>query len=102
MNCCTSWDREDDPKLHDFYAMKLLEPGWAGDLDHCELAYIKSQLQLSPSLKRKWGFRPSAKRVSGALIRAVAMYGCLRDKSRVLALPPGGHRAFSMGKVEKW
>ena len=75
MSCCTAWRREEDPELHDFYARKLLEPGWAGELDRTELAYIKSQLRRSSSLRRKWGFRPSAKRLSEAHIREVAMHG---------------------------
>ena len=58
-----------------FYEKKLLEPGWAGELDDVELAYIKSCLRQSPSLKRKWGFRPSAKRFSESHIRAVARDG---------------------------
>ena len=72
---CIGWDRELDPELHDFYARNLLEPGWAGELDRAELAYIKSQLRQSPSLRRRWGFRPTAKRLPEARIRAVAMHG---------------------------
>ncbi len=75
MSCCTVWRREEDPELHDFYASGLLQPGWAGQLGRVEFAYIKSQLRLSPSLKRRWGFRPSAKRLSSTRIRAVAMDG---------------------------
>jgi hypothetical protein len=55
---------EDDHQLLDLYNQKLLEPGWAGELSPDEFAYIKSQLKQSPSLKRRWGFRPSAKRLS--------------------------------------
>jgi len=51
---------------------KLLEPGWAGELGRDELAYIKAELKKSPSLKRRWGFRPTAKRFSEKQIRAVA------------------------------
>ena len=72
---CIGWDREFDPELHDFYARKLLEPGWAGELDRAELAYIKSQLRRSPRLRGRWGFRPSARKLSEARIRAVAMDG---------------------------
>ena len=64
-----------DPKLLEFYRENLLEPGWAGELDPDELAYIKSKLRQSPSLKRRWGFRPSAKRLSERRIRAVARDG---------------------------
>ena len=67
---CIGWDRELDPELHDFYPRNLLEPGWAGELSGAELAYVKAQLQRSPSLKRRWGFRPSARRLSEARIHA--------------------------------
>jgi hypothetical protein len=65
----------DDPQLLAFCKKKLLQPGWAGELDANELAYIKTQLRRSPSLKRRWGFRPSAKRISGSHIRSVARNG---------------------------
>jgi len=71
-----------DPKLLKFYKRKILEPGWAGELSPAELAYIKSQLKASPSLKRRWGFKPSAKRFSEKHIRYVA-----RDS---LSLPSRG------------
>jgi len=65
----------DDPELLEFYRKNLLEPGWAGELDPHELAFIKSKLRQSPSLRRRWGFRPSAKRLSEKRIRAVARDG---------------------------
>ena len=77
-----------DPELLKFYKKKLLEPGWAGELKPCELAYIKSQLKLSPSLRRRWGFRPSAKRLSERHIRAVARDGLSAIKKPVLASVP--------------
>ena len=58
----------------------LLEPGWAGELDRDELVYIKAQLKKSPSLKRRWGFRPTAKRFSEKHIRDVAMNGVSAKK----------------------
>jgi len=61
-----------DPQLLAFYKRRLLEPGWAGELSSDELAHIKSELRKSPTLRRKWGFRPSLKRLSGDRIRAVA------------------------------
>ena len=61
-----------DSQPLEFYKRKLLEPGWAGELSPDELAYIKSELRKSPTLRRKWGFRPSLKRLSGDRIRAVA------------------------------
>lgn len=38
-----------EPGLLSFYQRKLLEPGWAGELDSVELAYIKSELRQSAS-----------------------------------------------------
>ena len=64
-----------DPKTLKLYQDNLIEPGWAGELTRNELAYIKSQLEKSPSLKRRWGFRPTAKRFSESHIRDVAMNG---------------------------
>ena len=69
-----------DPKLLAFYEKKLLIPGWAGDLSPDEFAYIKSQLKQSPSLKRRWGFRPSAKRLPENRIRSVAIDGVSTNK----------------------
>jgi len=64
---------------------RLLEPGWAGDLSPEEFKYVKSELKKSPSLKRKWGFRPSAKRLSEGRIRAVARNGRFANQAGVLA-----------------
>ena len=74
----------DNPELLRFYEKKLLEPGWARELDDVELAYIKSCLRESPSLKWKWGFRPSARRFSEAHIRAVALNSLSVIKGAVL------------------
>ena len=65
----------DDPEFLEVDMENLLEPGWAGELDPVELAYIKSQLRQSSLLRRRWGFRPSAKRLSEKRIRAVARDG---------------------------
>lgn len=67
-----------DPWLLGYYKKNLLEPGWAGDLDNVEFAYVKYELIRSPSLKQRWGFRPSAKRLSESRIRTAAMYGVTR------------------------
>ena len=77
---------ENDPELLAFYKQKLLQPGWAGELDTVELAYIKAELKRSASLRRRWGFRPSAKRLSTGRIRAVARDGLSAIKKPVLAL----------------
>jgi hypothetical protein len=65
----------DAPKSLEPYRENLLEPGWAGELDPDELAFIKSKLRQSASLRRRWGFRPSARRLSESHIRAVARDG---------------------------
>lgn len=81
-----------DPEMLAFYKRKLLQPGWAGEMDCVELDYIKSQLRQSPSLKRRWGFRPTARRLSSSHIRAVARDGLSAIKKPVLA---------SVGKKQK-
>ena len=57
MSCCTTWNRGEDPELHNFYAKYLLEPGWAGELTLTEAQYIASELATSTRLRRAWGFR---------------------------------------------
>lgn len=79
-----------DPWLLELHKERLIEPRWAGELDFGELEYIKSCLKQSPSLRRRWGFRPSAKRLSESRIRAVAIYGVSRKQKRVSALPGRG------------
>jgi hypothetical protein len=75
----------DNPQLPVFCQEKLLEPGWAGELSPYELAYVRSQLRQSSSLRRRWGFRPSAKRLSESRIRAIARNGFRAISRRVLA-----------------
>jgi hypothetical protein len=83
----------DDPDLLSFYRKKLLEPGWAGELDTVEMAYIKSELRRSASLRRRWGFRPSAKRLSEHRILSVARDGLSVNRKPVLASVVGKQRA---------
>ena len=83
-----------DIKLLDFDRRKLIEPGWAGELSPDEFAYVKCQLRQSPSLKRRWGFRPSAKRFSESHIRAVARNGLSSNKKPVLASAVKGQKSF--------
>jgi hypothetical protein len=75
----------DNPELPGFCQEKLLEPGWAGELSPDEFAYVRSQLQQSSSLRRRWGFRPSAKRLSESHLRAIARNGLRAISRRVLA-----------------
>jgi len=67
------------------YDTRLLEPGYAGELSPDEYEYIKSEVQQSASLRRKWGFRPSAKRLSEKHIREVARRGFFKKQRLVLA-----------------
>ena len=71
-----------DPKLLVFYKKKLLEPGWSGELNPDEFRYIRSQLWQSSSLKRRWGFKPSARRLSDKRIWSVAREMVYRQKTR--------------------
>ena len=87
----------DVTERHEFCKEKLLEPGWAGELSTAELAYIKSQLKQSPSLKRRWGFRPSAKRLSEDHIRKVARDGISVSKKPVLASDVREQKPFKQG-----
>jgi hypothetical protein len=83
-----------DPEFLKFYKKKLLQPGWAGELTRDELTYIKSRLQQSPSLKRRWGFKPSAKRLVERRIRAVAIDGISAIQKPVLASAVGKQKSF--------
>jgi len=81
-----------DIQLLSSYRKQLLEPGWAGKLSPDEFAYIKSQLRQSPSLRRRWSFRPSAKRLNEIRIRDVAREGLRANDRRVLASAVGKHQ----------
>jgi hypothetical protein len=70
---------------------RLLKPGWAGELSPDEFAYIKTELQQSSSLRRRWGFRPTAKRLSESRIREIAREGLQAIGRPVLASAVGKH-----------
>ena len=80
MSCCTEWPQEEDEELHEFYARKLLVPGWAGVLSKIELRYIQGKLHTSRKLSYEWGFAPSQKTRPEAAIRRVAMDGIPRGE----------------------
>ena len=67
-----------DPELSAFYEENLLIPGWAGELAPYEVTYIRSELKKSARLRRRWGFRTSAKCFSEKRIRDVARNGVKR------------------------
>ena len=54
---------------------RLLEPGWAGELEDDQVAYIRDALHDDPDLAYLWGFKRSAKRFSTDIIRKVALRG---------------------------
>ncbi len=64
-----------DGGISEFYRKKLLMPGWAGELDSSELAYIKKRLLADRRLRAQWGFKRGTGRLSEEKIRHVAMYG---------------------------
>lgn len=68
-----------------YYDHRLLEPGFAGELSPNEFNYLKSELKQQASLRRKWGFHPSARRLNEKRIRAVARDGLFKNDRSVLA-----------------
>jgi len=54
---------------------RLLEPGWAGELEDDQVAYIRKALHDDPHLAYRWGFKRSTKRFSDDVIRRVAEKG---------------------------
>ena len=64
-----------DKSLLKFYKAKLLEPGWAGELNNEEYDYIKENLKANPQLKTRWGFVVGRRKLSEERIREVAMNG---------------------------
>ena len=64
-----------EPSQLDHCRNSMLKPGWAGKLSPDEFVFIKSELRQSSSLRRRWGFRPSAKRLSERRIRDIAREG---------------------------
>ena len=54
---------------------RILEPGWAGELDDEQIAYIRNALHRDPELAYQWGFRRASKRFSDDMIRRVADRG---------------------------
>ena len=64
-----AWVREDPNR------MLYLEPGFAGELNRKELAFIKAVMKVSPELRRRWGFVARTGKLNDDDIRAVAMGG---------------------------
>ena len=64
-----------DKPLLKFYKAKLLEPGWAGELNNEEYNYIRENLKANPHLKTRWGFVVGRRKLSEERIRDVALNG---------------------------
>ena len=54
---------------------RLLEPGWAGELEDDQVAYIRAALHDDPDLAYEWGFKRSSKRFPTDIIRRIAKRG---------------------------
>jgi len=54
---------------------RLLEPGWAGELEDDQVAYIRAALHDDPDLAYQWGFKRSSKRFPSDTIRRIAKKG---------------------------
>ena len=54
---------------------KLLQPGWAGELNKSELAFIRDKLKRDRRLRAKWGMGRGKGYISELKIRRVALYG---------------------------
>jgi len=64
-----------DKHLTEFYAKRLLIPGWAGKLVLTELRYIKEEIKKNGRLRAKWGFKKGTGKLSDEKIKLVALYG---------------------------
>lgn len=53
MSCSDPWNRAHHEELYDLYMQSLPEPGWAGEFDRAEFAYVEAQLRQAASLRRK-------------------------------------------------
>ena len=56
-------------------SLRLLEPGWSGELSDGEYQYIRSALVVDRKLRARWGFPRGRARLSEELIRCRAMHG---------------------------
>jgi hypothetical protein len=77
MSCCTDWPTEQDRPLHEYYARKLLEPGWAGEVTDTEAAYIARELTRSPWLRQTWcvaQFTRRRKAITPAIVKGLARW----------------------------
>ena len=79
--------------------LRLLEPGWAGELVPDELEYLQAELHRDMKLAFKWGFRPRAKRRPEWAIRETAMSGDSDSRSTNLALARGQIPASAESKA---
>lgn len=61
--------------------LRLLEPGYGGDLSAEEMAYIVAALQRDGRLRRLWGFRAAQRRFGAGVLQRVALFGDPRSPS---------------------
>ena len=54
------------------FPLKLLKPGYSGDLDADELAVLSTELNRSSKLRKRWGFKDNEK-VTIKRIRELAL-----------------------------
>jgi len=75
LDTLVAWKRKHHYPLPD---KRLLEPGWAGELDREELAFVWGHIQKSLSLAHDWGIRNrqlTRSNIPVGHLRAVAMMG---------------------------
>ena len=68
---------------------RLLEPGWAGELEDDQVAYIRAALHDDPDLAYQWGFKRSSKRFPTEIIRRIAARGDADHRTTNLHLVKG-------------
>jgi hypothetical protein len=68
---------------------KLLIPGWGGNIDDVELAFIVKHLENDLPLRLWWGMPPRWKRVPEEVVKRLAMEGSAdnQGQNRLLARP---------------
>ena len=69
---------------------RLIEPGWAGEVDEREVAYIRDQLEHDMIMRRVWGFKQNAKRFSTAAIERVSEFGTSKASDNRKLVRKGG------------
>ena len=66
---------------------RILEPGWAGEPEPAELAFLLERLTKENRLAARWGFDPTTTRRPEWAICQVAMWGDPKQQALNTALP---------------